>query len=154
MKEVKGIGNLTEIRPDHMRRKAIWVSFYEFEEIGWRSWFHVDWGNAWHDEVIIVDIFKKVEQRAYIGVPFDLRTLQPIVVRVLGSRFQKSRGVPRSASWKRIRGRRDGRHYVNFDWYRAVLRMPFPAVRKDTRLDHLFYDYGRLGRGAGLNFSR
>ena len=72
MKEIEGVGNLTEIGPDHMWRETIWVSFYEFEEIGWRSWFHVDRGDAWHNKVIVVDVFKKVEQWAHIGVSFDL----------------------------------------------------------------------------------
>ena len=72
MKEVEGIGYLTKVCPDHVWRETIWVTFYEFEEIGWGRWFHVDWGNAWHDEVIVVDIFKKVEQWANIGVALDL----------------------------------------------------------------------------------
>jgi hypothetical protein len=41
-------------------RETIGVSFNEFEEIGWGSWFQVDRGDAWHNEVIIVDIFEKV----------------------------------------------------------------------------------------------
>lgn len=155
MEEVEGVGNLTEIRPDHMWGEAIWVSFYKLEEIRRRSRFHIDRGNAWHYKVIVVDVFKKVEQWAYIGVPFDLRTLDPIVVRVFGSRFQKSSGVPWPTSWKSVRGRRDGGHYEDFYGYRAVLWMSLPAVGQDTRFDYLFYDYGRLwSSGPGLNFSR
>ena len=72
MKEIEGIGNLTKVGPDHMWRETIWVSFYEFEEIGWGGWYHVDGGNARHNKVIVVDIFEKVEQRAYVGVSFNL----------------------------------------------------------------------------------
>jgi len=60
MKEIEGVSNLTEVGPDHVWRETIRVSFNEFEEIRWGSWFHVDWGDAWHNEVIIVDIFEKV----------------------------------------------------------------------------------------------
>lgn len=154
MKEVEGIGYLTKVCPNHVWGKTLRVTFYEFEEIGWGSWFHVDRGNAWHNEVVIIDIFEKVEQRADIGVAFDLGALYPVVVRVLDSGFQKSGGVPRPANWERKRCRGDGRHYVNFYGYRSVLGMPLPAVRKDTRLDDLFDDYGRLRlSGPDVNFS-
>lgn len=75
MEEVEGIGYLTKIRPDHVWREAIGIAFYELEEIGWGSWVHVDWGNAWHDKIIVVDVFKKVGQWANVGVAFDLRAL-------------------------------------------------------------------------------
>lgn len=137
-----------------MWRETLWVTFYEFKEIGWGSRFHVGWCYAWHNEVIVVDIFKKVEQRADIGVALNLGAFYPVVVGVLSSRLQKPRGVPWPASRKCVRGRGDGRHYVDFYGYRSVLGMPLPAVRKDTRLDDLFDDYGRLrSRGLGTNFS-
>ena len=72
MKEVECIGYLTKIGPHHRWGKAIWVTFYEFEEIGGRSRFHVDWGDAWHNKVIVVDIFEKVEQRANVRVTLDM----------------------------------------------------------------------------------
>jgi len=143
MKEVEGIGYLTKVCPNHVWRETIWVTFYKFEEIGWGSRFHVDRGDAWHNKVIVVDIFKKVEQRADIGMALDLGAFYPVVVGVFGSRFQKSSGVPWPANRKRVRRRGDGRHYVNFYGYRSVLGVSLPAVRKDTRLDDLFDDYGR-----------
>ena len=72
MKKVEAIGYLTEIGPNHVRGETVWVTFYEFEEIGWGGRFHVDWGNTWHDKVIIVDVFEKVEQWADVGVALDL----------------------------------------------------------------------------------
>jgi hypothetical protein len=72
MEEVECVSNLAKIGPDHVWRETIWVSFYEFEEIGWGSWFYVDRGDAWHNKVIVVNVFKKVEQRANIGVALDL----------------------------------------------------------------------------------
>ena len=72
MEEVESIGYLAKVRPNHVWRETIWVTFYEFEEIGWRSWFHVDWGDAWHDKVIVVNIFEKVKQRANVGMALDL----------------------------------------------------------------------------------
>jgi len=79
-------------------RETVWVTFYEFEEIRWGSRFNVDWCDAWHNKIVIVDILKKVEQRAHVGVALDLGALYPVVVRVLGSRFQKPSGVPWPAS--------------------------------------------------------
>ena len=81
-----------------MWRETVWVTFYEFEEIRWGSRFNVDWCDAWHNKIVIVDILKKVEQRAHVGVALDLGALYPVVVRVLGSRFQKPSGVPWPAS--------------------------------------------------------
>lgn len=150
MKEVKGIGDLTKVCPDHVGRETIWVTFYEFKEIGWGSRIYVDRGDAWHNEVVVVDIFEKVEQRADIGVTLDLGTLCPVVVGVLGFRIQKSSRIPWPASWKCVRGGGDGRHDVNFYGYCSVLGVSLPAVRKDTRLDDLFNDYGRL-RLSGLD---
>lgn len=144
MKEVEGISYLTKIGSDHVWREPIWVTLYEFKEIGWGSRLHVGWGDAWHDEVIVIDIFEKVKQRANVGVAFDLRTLHPVVVGIFGSVFQKPSGVPWPARWERVRGRRDGRHYVNFYGYRPVLGVSLPAVRKNTGLDDLFDDHGRL----------
>ena len=81
-----------------MWRETVWVTFYEFEEIRWGSRFNVNRRDAWHDKVIIVDIFEKVEQRAYVGVALDPGALYPVVVGVFGSRFHKSSGVPWPAS--------------------------------------------------------
>ena len=72
-------------------------------------------------------------------------------MRIFGSRFQKSSGIPWSASWECVRRRRDGRHYENFYGYRSVLGVSLPAVRKDTRLDDLFDNHGRL-RLCGSGF--
>ena len=63
---------------------------------------------------------------------------------VVGPRFQKPGGVPRSAARERVRCRGDGRHHVNFYGYRSELGVPFPAVRKNADLDDLFDDHGRL----------
>jgi len=81
----------------------------------------------------------------------DLRTLYPVVMGVLGSRFQKSGGVPGPASWEGVRRCGDGRHYVNFYGYCSVFWVPLPAVRKNARFDDLFDDYGRL-RLSGSGF--
>ena len=61
MKEVESIGYLTKVGPNHVWRETIRETFHELEEIGWGSWFYVDWGDTWHDEVVVVDIFEKVE---------------------------------------------------------------------------------------------
>ena len=153
MKKVEGISYLAKVCPNHVWRETIWVTFYEFEEIGWGSRFHVNRGDARHNKIIVVDIFKKVEQRADVRVALDLGAFYPVVVGILGSRFQKSSGIPWPANRKRMRGGGDGRHYVNFYGYRSVLGVSLPAVRKDTRLDDLFDDYGRLrSRWSESNF--
>ena len=75
-------------------------------------------------------------------------------MRIFGSGFQKSSGVPWTSSWECVRCRRDGRHYVYFYGYCSVLGMSLPAVGEDSRLDHLFDDYGILkSSGSGQDFS-
>ena len=72
MKEVEGISYLAKVGPNHVWRETVRITFHEFEEVGWGSWFHVDGGDARHYKVIVVDIFEKVEQRANVGVALDL----------------------------------------------------------------------------------
>jgi len=71
-------------------------------------------------------------------------------VGIVGSGFQKSSGIPRPATWQRVRCSGDGRHYVNFYGYCSELGVPLPAVRENTNLDDLFDDHGGLGSGGSV----